>query len=73
MYFDLRASTGDDDHMAANTDQDQPAAVPAEQVRMYVEEMLDALSKLASASGQRRLATTLQTAALEAARRPEGR
>lgn len=50
---------------------DRPMSVPAEQVRAYVEEMLDALSKLATASGQRRLATTLQTAALEAARRPE--
>ena len=57
----------------AAAEKDKPAAVPAEHVRAYIEEMLDALSKLAGASGQRRLATTLQTAALEAARRPDPR
>ena len=56
----------------AVTEKDKPAAVPAEAVRAYIEEMLDALSKLAGASGQRRL-VALQTAALEAARRPDPR
>ena len=55
--------------MTANIDTEPPmAGVPADHVREYIEEMLDALAKLAGASGQRRLAVTLQTAALEAAR-----
>ncbi len=55
--------------MTANIDTEPPVTgVPADHVREYIEEMLDALAKLAGASGQRRLAVTLQTAALEAAR-----
>lgn len=57
--------------MALNVDMDQPVGLSSDHVREYIEDMLDALAKLAGASGQRRLAVTLQTAALEAARGPE--
>ena len=43
----------------------------ARDVRAYIEEMLAELADLASASGERRLATTLRMTALEAARQPE--
>ena len=37
-------------------------------VREYIQEMLDQLAELAAASGDRRLATTLRMAAVEATR-----